>query len=159
MQGKQHVCGWKSCRRQGHTRAACDKFLVGRWASGGLQCRSWKGLHIDHDQHAIWFKKEWAAWAVALHRGVTWASFPAARLRCSKAEAAWCTTTARKAHMRMTLEDEVRRGVGSRLLRLVQLALWDFGSLARWKYYALCSQSLSLCFVVSATAPALLTRQ
>ena len=59
---------------------------------------------------------------------------PAARLRCSKAEAAWCTTTARKAHMRMRLEDEVRRGVGPRLVVMMVrlLLLWDFGSLARW---------------------------
>ena len=59
---------------------------------------------------------------------------PAARRRCSKAVAAWCTTSARKAHLRMTLEDEVRRGVGPRLLVLMArlLVVWNFGSLARW---------------------------
>ena len=54
----------------------------------------------------------------------------------------------------------VRRGVGPRLLLLMVRLLAEryYRALSRWKYYALCSQSLSLCFVVSATAPALLTR-
>ena len=43
-------------------------------------------------------------------------------------------TSARKAHLRMALEDEVRRGVEPRLLVLMVrlLMLLDFGSLARW---------------------------
>ena len=43
-------------------------------------------------------------------------------------------TSARKAHLRIALEDEVRRGVGPRLLVLMVrlLVLSNFGSLARW---------------------------
>ena len=81
---------------------------------------------------------------------------PAARLRCCNVLAAWCTTSARKAHMRMALEDEVRRGVGPGLLLMMVRLLADRShrALSRWKNCALCSQSLSLRFVVSATAPA-----
>ena len=61
-------------------------------------------------------------------------------------------------HLRMTLEGGVRRGVGPRLLVLMVRLLAEryHRALSRWKYYALCPQSLSLClsFVVSATAPA-----
>ena len=56
----------------------------------------------------------------------------------------------------MTLEGGVRRGVGPRLLLLMVRLLTEryHRALSRWKYYALCSQSLSLCFGVSATTPA-----
>ena len=59
---------------------------------------------------------------------------PAAHWRCSKAVATGCTTSARKAHLRMTLEDGIRRGVEPRLLVLMVrlLVLWNFGPLARW---------------------------
>ena len=55
---------------------------------------------------------------------------PAACLRWSDAVATGRTTSARKAHLRMALEDGVRRGVGPRLLVLVVrlLVLLNFGA-------------------------------
>ena len=56
---------------------------------------------------------------------------PAAQVRHFNVLAAERTTSARKAHLRMTLEDEVRRGVGPRLLVLLVrlLVLGYFGAL------------------------------
>ena len=80
---------------------------------------------------------------------------PAACLRCSIAVATRRTASARKAHMIMPLplKGGAKRGVGPRLLVLMApLAERYLGALSRWKCYALCSQLLSLCFVVPATA-------
>ena len=79
---------------------------------------------------------------------------PAAHLLCSNAVATGRTTSAREAHMRMALEGGVRRGVGPRLLVLMVRLLAEryHRALSRWKHCALCSQPLSLCFLVSATA-------
>ena len=49
---------------------------------------------------------------------------------------------------------QTRSRTPSALLMVRLLAERYYRTLSRWKYYALCSQSLSLCFVVSATAPA-----
>ena len=56
---------------------------------------------------------------------------PAAEVRHFNMVAAERTTSARKAHLRMTLEDGVRRGVGPRLLVLSVrlLVLLHFGAL------------------------------
>ena len=51
-------------------------------------------------------------------------------LRCSNVLATGCTTSARKSHLRMTPEDEVRRGVEPRLRVLMErlLVLWNFNT-------------------------------
>ena len=56
---------------------------------------------------------------------------PAAEVHHFIVVAAGRTTSARKAHLRMTLEDGVRRGVGPRLLVLLVrlLVLGHFGAL------------------------------
>jgi hypothetical protein len=56
---------------------------------------------------------------------------------------------------------QTRSRTPSALLIVRLLTERYYRALSRWKYYALCSQSLSLCFVVPATAPAfaLPTRQ
>ena len=81
---------------------------------------------------------------------------PAARLRCCNVLATGRTISARKAHLRMTLEGGVRRGVGPRLLVLMVRLLTEreYRALSRWECYARCSRSLSLCFVVPAHATA-----
>ena len=62
-----------------------------------------------------------------------WIVLTITRLRCCNVLAAWGTTSARKAHLRMTLKDEVRRGVEPRLLvlmvRLLVLLNWITRSL------------------------------
>ena len=64
---------------------------------------------------------------------------PAARLRCFNAMASGRTTSARKAHLRMTLEGGVRRGVAPRLLVLMVRLMTEryFRAFSHWKCYGM----------------------
>ena len=59
---------------------------------------------------------------------------PAAQVRRFNALAAERTTSARKAHLRMTLEDGVKRGVEPRLLDLLVrlLVVIEYAALGHW---------------------------
>ena len=90
---------------------------------------------------------------------------PAAQVRHFNVLAAGRTTSARKAHLRMTLEDGVRRGVGPRLLVLLVrlLVVIEYAALAHWMQgaippLALQCGALSLKIVLAASLSLLVYR-
>jgi hypothetical protein len=94
------------------------------------RCYRFSGLYAFHlsGDVAVGIRRPMIAVLMAYNAT---ASSTLALLQCA---GHWGATSARKAHLRIALEDEVRRGVGPRLLvRVVRLlVLSDFGSLARW---------------------------
>ena len=80
---------------------------------------------------------------------------PAAQVRHFNMLTAGRTISARKAHLSMTLEGGVRRGVGPRLLVLMVrlLVLWYFGALIHWVQVSIPPLTIHSTILVAHSSP------